>query len=169
MTTNPRVLMETSKGPITLELYPDKAPKTVANFLCAVDDGFYAGTIFHRVIKGFMVQGGGMDAAMEPKDWEHDPLQNEAAEALSNERGTIAMARTSDPHSATVQFFINTVDNSRLDHTAATSRGYGYCAFGRVVEGMDVVNAIEGVATESCGMHGDVPCEAVSITGVARV
>lgn len=168
MADNPHVAMETSKGTITLELYPDKAPETVANFLRAVDAGFYAGTVFHRVIRGFMIQGGGLDADLEPKDWEHELVTNEAACALSNERGTIAMARTADPHSATVQFFINTVDNSRLDHISETPHGYGYCAFGKVVGGMDVVDAIETAETESRGMHGDVPCETIAILGASR-
>lgn len=166
MAENPRVIMETDKGEITVELFPDKAPLTVANFLAAVAADFYAGTIFHRVIKGFMVQGGGLGDDMEAKEWDQDPVRNEAACGLSNERGTIAMARTMDPHSATVQFFINTVDNSRLDHSSPTPHGYGYCAFGRVVAGMDVVDAIEAVETTSrCG-HQDVPKDAVYISGI---
>lgn len=169
MSDNPRVVLDTDKGSITLELYQDKAPETVANFLKAVDEGFYTGTVFHRVIKGFMIQGGGLDPDLEYKDWEHEPVWNEAACAVSNERGTIAMARTSDPHSATTQFFINTVDNSRLDHRSETAHGYGYCAFGRVVEGMDTVDAIEGMDTGSMGGYSDVPKDTVSILDARRV
>ncbi len=169
MDANPRIVMETDKGNITLELYPDKAPETVANFLRAVDEGYYDDTIFHRVIKGFMIQGGDLDEAMDEKDWDHEPIKNEAACGISNERGTVAMARTMDPHSATTQFFVNTVDNARLDHSAPTPYGFGYCAFGKVTEGMDVVDAIEGVETASRRMHGDVPVEPVTIRKVTRV
>jgi len=168
MDVNPQIIMETDKGTITIELYPDKAPETVANFLRAVDEGFYDGTIFHRVIKGFMIQGGGLDEGMDEKDWEYDPVKNEAACGVSNERGTIAMARTMDPHSATTQFFINTVNNARLDHSAPTSYGYGYCAFGKVVAGMDAVDAIEDVKTTSRRMHDDVPTDPVIIRKAVR-
>lgn len=160
--------METDKGTITLELYPEKAPETVENFLKAVDAGYFTGTIFHRVIKNFMIQGGGMDADMDDKDWDGEPIKNEAPNALSNERGTIAMARTMAPHSATTQFFINTVDNERLDHTSQTPHGWGYCAFGRVIDGMDVVDAIEGVATTDRAGHQNVPEEPVTILNVSR-
>lgn len=160
---NPQVILETDKGSITLELFPEAAPETVKNFLDTVDKGFYDGTIFHRVIKGFMIQGGGMDADMDEKTPPSKPIKNEAACAVSNERGTIAMARTMDPHSATVQFFINTVDNARLDHTSETMHGYGYCAFGKVTEGMDTVDAIESVATGNSGMHQNVPVEPIRI------
>ena len=166
--TQPKVLLETDKGSITLALYPEQAPKTVANFLASVDAGFYDGTIFHRVIENFMVQGGGMTADMQEKQAPNEPVANEAASGLSNERGTIAMARTMDPHSATVQFFINTVDNGRLDYTSDTIHGYGYCAFGRVIDGMDVVDAIEGVATTTRGMHANVPENPILIITAKR-
>ena len=167
--TQPKVLLETDKGSITIELCPEQAPVTVANFLATVESDFYNGTIFHRVIKGFMVQGGGMTDDMGEKQAPNEPIPNEAATGISNERGTIAMARTMDPHSATVQFFINTVDNGRLDHTAETTYGYGYCAFGRVIDGMDVVDAIEEVATTTQGMHADVPEKPVHIIAAKRV
>ncbi len=158
----PRVSLETSKGTIVVELYPDKTPKTVENFLTYVRDGFYDGTIFHRVIKGFMIQGGGFTADMNQKPT-RAPIVNEAKEGLSNERGTISMARTNDPNSATAQFFINTENNGArgLDYQGASNAGYA--AFGRVVEGMDVVDAIAGVATTRKGMHADVPAEPVVI------
>ena len=168
MDANPQIIMETDKGNITIELYPDKTPETAANFLRAVDEAFYNGTIFHRVIKGFMVQGGGLGEDMDEKDWNHKPVKNEAADGISNERGTIAMARTMDPNSATTQFFINTVDNARLDHSAPTPSGFGYCAFGRVIAGMDAVDAIEGTETTSRRMHDDVPVEPVVIRSVRR-
>lgn len=155
------VTLETSKGNIVIELYPDKAPKTVANFLAYVQAGFYDGTIFHRVIPGFMIQGGGFTADMTKKDT-REPIQNESDNGLSNSRGTIAMARTSAPHSATAQFFINSVDNKGLDH-GETAQGWGYAVFGKVTEGMDVVDAISAVATaEKNGMR-DVPVEPVVI------
>lgn len=165
---NPRVALETSKGTIVLELYAEKAPKTVENFLGYVDDGYYAGTIFHRVIERFMIQGGGFTADMEKKETAA-PILNEANNGLVNERGTVAMARTSDPHSATAQFFVNTVDNRSLDHTAETPRGWGYAVFGRVVEGMDVVDAIAGVDTTTRGPMRDVPSEPVVIEAARRV
>ena len=165
---NPSVVLETDKGSITLELAPECAPKTVANFLATVDSGFYDGTIFHRVIKGFMIQGGGMTADMNEKDVPNEPIANEAASGLSNERGTIAMARTMAPHSATVQFFINTVDNDRLNFSEETLYGYGYCAFGKVVAGMDVVDAIEDVATTDAGMHANVPEKPIRILSATR-
>ncbi len=168
MPETPTVIMETDKGDITIALCPDKAPETVANFLRAVDEGFYPGTIFHRVIPGFMIQGGGLGDDMEEKDWRHEPVQNEASGGLPNERGTIAMARTMDPHSATTQFFINTVDNDNLDHTSPTPHGYGYCAFGRVTSGMDVVDAIEALETTSRYGHDNVPREPVAIKNVRR-
>lgn len=156
----PRVVLETSKGNIVLELYPDKAPKTVENFLSYVESGFYSGTIFHRVIAGFMIQGGGFTEGMEQKKTDA-PIENEAKTGLSNERGTISMARTNDPNSATAQFFINTVNNGALDYQGPGNPGYA--AFGRVVEGMDVVDAIAGVRTTRKGMFADVPAEAVTI------
>ena len=146
-TPKPSVVLETSAGEITIELDPGKAPKTVENFLSYVDSGHYDGTIFHRVIRNFMIQGGGMDVRMNERDT-GDPIENEADNGLKNERGTIAMARTSDPHSATAQFFINAVEtNSFLDHTNKSGSGWGYCVFGRVTSGLDVVDAIRNVAT----------------------
>jgi len=161
--TPPRVALETSLGTIVLELDPGKAPKTVENFLGYVRKGQYDGTIFHRVIRNFMVQGGGFDADMNQKPV-GAPIRNEANNGLKNLRGTIAMARTMDPHSATAQFFINTVDNRPLDYTAQTTEGWGYAVFGRVVEGMEVVDAIEGVRTGRRGPHGDVPIEPIVLT-----
>ncbi len=159
---NPRVVLETGMGNITLELYPGKAPATVKNFLAYVDDKFYDNTIFHRVIKGFMIQGGGMTADMKEKTT-RTPVMNEADNGLKNDRGTIAMARTPDPNSATAQFFINAKDNAFLNFRAKTMDGYGYCVFGKVTEGLEVVDAIKVVKTGMKGMHGDVPLEAVLI------
>ncbi|MDH3526389.1 MAG: peptidylprolyl isomerase [Gammaproteobacteria bacterium] len=159
------VHMDTSKGLVTLELDADKAPQTVGNFVEYAKAGFFDGTIFHRVIPGFMIQGGGFDADMKQKST-RAPIKNEANNGLKNVTGSIAMARTSDPHSATAQFFINVKDNSFLDHTAPTPQGWGYCVFGKVVDGMDVMNAIEGVTTGNRGGHQDVPVEAVIINSV---
>jgi peptidyl-prolyl cis-trans isomerase B (cyclophilin B) len=159
---NPRVKLETSMGVIVLELSPNRAPRTVDNFLQYVKDGFYDGTVFHRVIKGFMIQGGGLTEAMEPKPT-REPIPNEADKGLKNRRGSIAMARTGDPHSATAQFFINTVDNRPLDYRDKTVQGWGYCVFGRVVQGMDVVDAIEAVETGRRAGYQDVPMETVVI------
>ncbi len=156
------IRLTTNHGAITLELNAEKAPKTVANFLAYVASGHYDGTIFHRVINGFMIQGGGMSAGMKEKDT-GAPIENEAANGLKNDRGTIAMARTSDPHSATAQFFINVADNDFLNHRAPSGQGWGYCVFGRVVEGMDVVDKIKGVKTGNKGFHQDVPAEDVVI------
>ena len=158
----PLVLLETTSGDILIELFSDKAPESVANFLAYVDDEFYVNTIFHRVIKGFMIQGGGLDIRMNDKD-ARDPITNEATNGLKNLRGTVAMARTSDIHSATSQFFINTADNAFLDHSEETSQGYGYAVFGQVTEGMDVVEKIKGVATTMKSGHQDVPVEDVVI------
>ncbi|MGH8569596.1 MAG: peptidylprolyl isomerase [Gammaproteobacteria bacterium] len=160
--TPPRVELKTSLGDIVVALYPDKSPKTVANFLQYVNEGFYAGTIFHRVIDGFMIQGGGftIDFAQKPT---HAAIENEAGNGVKNTRGTLAMARTGDPHSATAQFFINVVDNAPLDHTAPTQSGFGYCVFGEVVEGMDVVDQIRKVPTKSRGPHQDVPLTSIVI------
>jgi len=160
--SNPRVLLETNKGLIVLELDPKAAPKTVENFLGYVRDGFYDGTVFHRVIKGFMIQGGGFTEDMQQKST-HAPIDNEANNGLQNKRGTVAMARTMDPHSATAQFFINTVDNSFLDHKGKTSSGWGYFVFGKVVEGMNVVDAIESVSTTVKVGQRDVPATPVII------
>ncbi len=165
---NPVVVLETSKGEIKIELDQEKAPKTVANFLEYVDDGHYNGTIFHRVISNFMIQGGGFDEKMREKDT-REPVANEADNGLRNEKGAIAMARTSDPHSATAQFFINTVaTNGFLDHTAKSGQGWGYCVFGKVIEGMDVVDQIRGVDTGRKGMHQDVPVDPVVIKTARR-
>ncbi|TYO98664.1 peptidyl-prolyl cis-trans isomerase B (cyclophilin B) [Geothermobacter ehrlichii] len=166
---NPQVRLRTSKGDITLELDAARAPETVANFLAYVDDGFYVGTIFHRVIDGFMIQGGGLDAELHPKTAGRPPIRNEADNGLSNARGTIAMARTSDPHSATSQFFINVSDNDLLDHSGKNPQGWGYCVFGRVVEGMETVDAIRQVATGTRGMYQDVPKETIMIEGAERL
>ncbi len=156
------VTFKTNHGDITLELFADKAPATVENFLGYVKDGFYDGTIFHRVIDGFMIQGGGFTEDMDQKATKA-PIQNEANNGVSNEAGTIAMARTNDPHSATAQFFINIKDNDFLNHTSETVNGWGYCAFGKVTEGMDVVEKIKNVKTGSHGFHQDVPVEPVII------
>ncbi|WKZ18696.1 MAG: peptidylprolyl isomerase [Candidatus Jettenia sp. CY-1] len=154
--SKPRVQLKTNHGIITLELDPQSAPKTVENFLRYVRDGFYNGTIFHRVIKGFMIQGGGLTADMREKPTRAS-ITNEADNGLKNNRGTIAMARTADPHSASSQFFINTVDNSFLDHKGKSSAGWGYCVFGKVVGGMNVVDTIENQSTTSKSGYDDVP------------
>lgn len=159
----PRVALETSMGRIVLELDRAKAPKTVENFLGYVRSGHYDGTIFHRVIPGFMVQCGGMTADMGEKK-SGAPIPNEADNGLKNARGTVAMARTSDPNSATAQFFVNTVDNKFLNHTGKNPQGWGYAVFGKVVEGMDVVDKIEKVKTGNKGPHQNVPVDAVVIT-----
>ncbi len=156
----PMVKLQTSMGDIVLELNPEKAPATVANFLQYVKDGFYDGTIFHRVINGFMIQGGGFDAQMNQKPT-RAPIKNEADNGLANDAYTIAMARTAVPDSATAQFFINVADNEFLDYPGQD--GWGYCVFGRVVEGMDVVDKIKGVKTSRSGFHQDVPVEDVVI------
>ncbi|MFZ5510521.1 MAG: peptidylprolyl isomerase [Pseudomonadota bacterium] len=156
------VKLTTNYGTITLELYADKAPETVKNFLGYVESGFYNGTIFHRVIDGFMIQGGGFERGMKQKAT-GEPIKNEADNGLANDRGTIAMARTQAPHSATAQFFINVKDNSFLNFSAPTPQGWGYCVFGKVVEGMDVVDKIKAVPTGSRGFHQDVPKDDVII------
>ncbi len=157
----------TNFGEITLELDAEKAPITAANFLQYVDNGFYDGTIFHRVIDGFMIQGGGFDTAMNQKE-SADEIKNEADNGLTNDKYTVAMARTSAPHSASSQFFINVGDNNFLNHTAPTSSGWGYCVFGKVVAGMDVVDKIRQVATTSRKGHQDVPVENVVIESATR-
>jgi len=166
---NPKVLMKTSKGDIVLELYPDKAPITVSNFLAYVDEKFYDGTIFHRVIKGFMIQGGGLTADLKPKSEKRPPIKNEAKNGLKNLKGTIAMARTQDIDSATCQFFINLVDNPFLDHVPNDPNKFGYAVFGKVVQGMEVVEAIGDVPTTTKGMYRDVPVEPIVILSVTRV
>jgi peptidyl-prolyl cis-trans isomerase B (cyclophilin B) len=164
---NPLVLMETSSGDILLELFPDKAPATVENFLRYVDDAFYNGLIFHRVIKDFMIQGGGLTMRMEEKP-ARAPVANEADNGLSNVRGALAMARASDPHSAAAQFFINTADNPELDFAEATDAGFGYCVFGKVTDGMDVADKIAKGKTRAVGEHEAVPVDSVVITGMSR-
>lgn len=156
------IKLHTNHGVITLELFEDKAPETAANFKEYVKSGHYDGTIFHRVISNFMVQGGGFEPGMKQKPT-RAPIKNEANNGVSNAIGTVAMARTMDPHSASAQFFINVSDNTFLNHTAPTSQGWGYAVFGKVVEGMYVVNAIKGVATTSKAGHQDVPSEDVII------
>lgn len=163
---NPVVVIDTSAGTITAELYPDKAPKTVANFLGYVKSGYYSGTIFHRVIKGFMIQGGGLTANLSRKPPTQPPIVNEATNGLSNLRGTLAMARTGDIHSATSQFFINTVNNVRLDHTGETGDTFGYCVFGKVIDGMDVVDKIEGSTTSTLDNTPNVPVQTVTIKAI---
>lgn len=165
---NPKVIMKTSMGEITLELYMDKAPATVKNFLGYVDDKFYDGTIFHRVIKGFMIQGGGHTADMRKKPTK-GPIKNEADNGLSNMRGTIAMARMPDPHSATAQFFINHADNVNLDFSAKTDQGYGYCVFGKVIAGMDVVDAVANVKIMTRGDMQNIPRETIEIISITKI
>ena len=160
------VTISTSAGEIHLELDADNAPITVANFLKLAEDDYYAGTIFHRIIEGFMVQGGGLDEDMTPKPTNTDPIQNEANNGLKNDRGTIAMARTMDPHSATGQFFINHKDNDFLNHTAETSQGWGYAVFGSVIDGMDVVDQIALSTTSTVGGYADAPLEPTIIHSV---
>ncbi len=166
--TKPRVILETSLGNITIELDSHAAPKTVENFLFYVHKGFYNKTVFHRVIKGFMIQGGGLTADLVNKATEK-PVVNEGDNGLKNNRGTIAMARTSHPHSATAQFFINTADNHFLNHRGKTDRGWGYCVFGKVVKGIEVVDAIEKVATGVNKGRNDVPVSPVIINLVSLV
>lgn len=160
--TNPMIKLTTNKGDITIEMYANEAPVTVQNFLGYVESGFFDGLIFHRVINGFMIQGGGFTPDMQQKS-AGDPIQNEADNGLKNEPGTIAMARTGDPHSATAQFFINLENNEFLNHTAKNPQGWGYAVFGKVTEGMDVVKQIGGVSTGRVGPYSDVPEESVII------
>ncbi len=162
------VELHTNKGVIRLQLDAEKAPKTTENFLAYVRSGHFDGTIFHRVIDGFMIQGGGYGAGMKEKATQQ-PIANEAANGLKNKRYSIAMARTNDPHSATAQFFINVADNAFLDHTAPTPQGWGYAVFGEVVEGREVVDAIQAVKTGSKGFHQDVPVEDVVIEKAVEV
>lgn len=156
------IKLQTNLGTITLKLDAENAPVTVKNFVQYVQDGHYDNTIFHRVINGFMIQGGGFEPGMKQKDT-REQIENEAANGLKNKRGTIAMARTNDPHSATAQFFINVSDNDFLDFKAPSGSGWGYCVFGEVVEGMDVVDKIKSVKTGNKGFHQDVPVEDVII------
>jgi cyclophilin family peptidyl-prolyl cis-trans isomerase len=168
LAANPKVNLQTNKGLIVIELYPDQAPQSVANFLAYVDAGFYDGTIFHRVIPDFMIQGGGFTADLEKKET-RAPIPNEADNGLKNERGTLAMARTNDPHSATAQFFINHKDNAFLDHSGKNTRGWGYAVFGRVTDGMSVVDAIATTPTGAKGIFPkDVPLETILIQKASR-
>ena len=164
---SPQVRLETSSGVIVLALDAAKAPATVANFLAYVDAGHYDGTLFHRVIPGFMIQGGGFDRDFRQKET-RAPIENEAGNGLKNLRGTVAMARTNDPHSATAQFFINSVDNGFLDHTAKNPNGWGYAVFGRVTEGLEVVDAISQAKTGAKNGHQDAPVEPVVLLKAAR-
>ena len=164
----PMVTIETSKGNIVVELFSDKAPLSVKNFLQYVDSGHYNGTIFHRVINGFMIQGGGFTKDMQQKPVKA-PVRNEAENGLKNLRGTLALARTPDVNSATCQFFINVVDNAFLDFTSPTPQGYGYCVFGKVVQGMEVVDQIKAVPTGRAGPFSDVPTQPVEIISISRV
>jgi cyclophilin family peptidyl-prolyl cis-trans isomerase len=163
--SNPVVLVDTTKGEFLVELFADKAPLTVANFLGYVDDDFYIGTLFHRVVKGFMIQGGGLDNMMREKAT-RTPVVNEATNGLKNLEGTVAMARTADPHSACAQFFINTVNNPYLDHQGQDE--FGYCVFGQVIDGMDVVKKIEKVRVNPRGDHEHAPADQVSINSIPR-
>jgi len=162
------VQMVTSAGTLRIELDDEKAPASTANFLSYVNKGHYDGTVFHRVIKGFMIQGGGFEPGMKQKPADA-PIRNEANNGLKNKRHTLAMARTSDPHSASAQFFVNTVDNDFLDFRAENAQGWGYAVFGRVVEGADVLDKIENVRTGRKGMHDDVPLEDVLIERATEV
>jgi peptidyl-prolyl cis-trans isomerase B (cyclophilin B) len=161
------IIIDTSLGTIAAELWQDKSPKTVENFLSYIDDGFFDGLIFHRVISGFMIQGGGFTPDMQQKATKA-PVENEASADVGNDRGTLAMARTNDPNSATAQFFINHKDNDFLNHSAPTVQGYGYCVFGKVTDGMDVVDAIAAVKTTNVGGMGDVPAQPVVIHSIKR-
>ena len=160
------VTISTSAGDIHLELDAENAPITVANFLQLAKDGYYNGTIFHRIIDGFMVQGGGLDENMAPKPTGTEPIQNEANNGLKNDRGTLAMARTMDPHSATGQFFVNHKDNDFLNHTSETSQGWGYAVFGSVIDGMDIVDQIALSTTSTVGGYADAPLEPTTINSV---
>ncbi len=164
----PVILITTSIGTMKVELYPEKAPETVKNFLSYVESGFYDGTIFHRVIRGFMIQGGGFNSEMEKKQT-RAPITNEANNGLQNEVGTLAMARTSEVDSATSQFFINATHNDFLDHKNDTIKGFGYCVFGKVFDGMSVVRQIEKVTTGRKGGHGNVPTDPVVIKSIRLV
>ncbi len=164
----PVVAMRTSLGDLRIELFPDDAPETAANFLEYVEDGFYDGTIFHRVVRGFVIQGGGFTAEMEEKDT-RPPIRNEATNGLRNRRGTLAMARTGDPHSASAQFFVNTKDNAMLNHTGQDQRGWGYAVFGRVISGMETVDRIEASAVVSRAGFNDVPDTPVVIESATVV
>ena len=166
--SNPVITIETTMGNIKVELDAENAPNSTANFLAYVDDGYFAETIFHRVIPGFMIQGGGILADMSDKSSKRAPIKNEANNGLKNDRGTLAMARTNDPHSATSQFFINLKDNGFLNHSGENMQGWGYAVFGKVVDGMNVVDDIAAVQTGNKGGHQDVPQETITITNVTK-
>ncbi|WP_352338940.1 peptidylprolyl isomerase [Psychrobacter sp. 16-MNA-CIBAN-0192] len=168
MVDMPVVQLDTNMGAIVIELNEEKAPKTVENFLNYVKSGHYDGTIFHRIIDGFMIQGGGMDAEMNEKST-NKPVENEADNGLKNDAGTIAMARTQDPHSATSQFFVNVKDNDFLNHSGKNMQGWGYTVFGKVTSGMDVIEKMKGVPTGRFGMHADVPKEPVVINSATII
>ncbi|MGG4606294.1 peptidylprolyl isomerase [Paenalcaligenes sp. Me131] len=168
MSTNPKVKLQTNKGDIIIELNAEAAPKTVENFIGYVQDGFYDGTIFHRVINNFMIQGGGFEAGMKQKPTK-SPVENEANNGLKNDQYTLAMARTSDPHSATAQFFINVTNNDFLNFTSPTPNGWGYAVFGKVVEGQDVVDSMKAAKTGNKGFHQDVPVEDLIIESATIV
>ncbi len=165
---NPTVLIETTLGDITIELDMQNAPNSSENFLAYVDDGYFVDTTFHRIIPNFMIQGGGITADMRDKPSKRAPIQNEANNGLKNDRGTLAMARTGDPHSATSQFFINHADNGFLNFTSESNQGWGYAVFGKVTEGMDIVDAMAQASTGNKGGHQNVPLETITITGVSR-
>ena len=165
---NPIVLLETTMGQIKIELDMQNAPNSSENFLAYVDDGYFVGTTFHRIIPNFMVQGGGITEDMIDKPSKHAPIKNEANNGVKNDRGTLAMARTGDPHSATSQFFINLVDNAFLNFTSESQQGWGYAVFGKVVDGMDVVDAMAKVATGNKGGHQNVPLEPITINAASR-
>jgi len=167
-TENVKVLFETSMGNITVEIDMKNAPISGANFLAYVDDGYFVDTTFHRVIPNFMIQGGGITADMRDKSSSRAPIENEAKNGLKNDRGTLAMARTGDPHSATSQFFINHADNAFLNFTSESMQGWGYAVFGKVTEGMDIVDSIAKVQTGDKGGHQNVPLETITITAVSR-
>ena len=167
-TENVQVLIETTMGNITIELDMQNAPNTSSNFLSYVDDGYFVDTTFHRVIPNFMIQGGGITADMRDKPSKRAPIENEANNGLKNDRGTLAMARTGDPHSATSQFFINHADNAFLNFSSETMQGWGYAVFGKVVDGMDVVDEIARVKTGDKGGHQNVPLDTITITAVSR-
>ncbi len=166
--STPQVILHTNKGDIKIQLNPEKAPETSKNFLQYVQDGFYDGTVFHRVIDGFMIQGGGFEPGLKQKQT-NDPIKNEADNGLKNNRYTLAMARTNDPHSATAQFFINVADNDFLNFTSPTPSGWGYAVFAEVVDGTEVVDEIRKIATGSKGFHQDVPLEDVIIESATLV
>ena len=166
--SNPVVVIETTMGNFSVELDAVNAPNSTANFLAYVDDGYFTDTTFHRVIPGFMIQGGGITADMRDKPSKRAAIKNEANNGLKNDRGTLAMARTNDPHSATSQFFINHKDNDFLNFRSETTQGWGYAVFGKVVDGMEVVDEIAAVRTGNKGGHQDVPVETISITGVTK-